>query len=117
MLFTLAFAFFAGGQSVSRAAPAPSPDDAYLDELKGDWDMSGTLLGKPVRYQARGERVLQGGFLRLHMVDASGVPPTRPTSLLVSTLAQATTWRTGSIDSAPPEREWWPRARAKDRGW
>ncbi len=44
-----------------------------------------------------------------------GRPPTRPTSLSVSTLAQATTWRTGSIDSAPPEREWWQRACAKDR--
>jgi hypothetical protein len=74
-MLTLAFAFFVGGQSASRAAPGPSPDDAYLDELKGAWDMSGTLLGKPVRYQARGERVLQGGFLQLHMLDASGVPP------------------------------------------
>jgi hypothetical protein len=75
MLFALALASFAGGPSVSHAAPGPSPDDAYLDALKGDWDLSGTLLGKPVRYQARGERVLQGGFLRLHMLDASGAPP------------------------------------------
>jgi hypothetical protein len=74
LLLTLSLALFAG-HSVSRADPVPSPGDAYLDELKGDWDMSGTLLGKPVRYQARGERVLQGGFLRLHMIDAAAAPP------------------------------------------
>lgn len=36
--------------------------------------MSGTLLGKPVKYRARGERVLQGGFLRLHMIDTADAP-------------------------------------------
>ena len=36
--------------------------------------MAGTTLGKPVRYHAQGERVLQGGFLRLHMVDAATPP-------------------------------------------
>jgi hypothetical protein len=36
--------------------------------------MSGALLGKPVKYRARGERVLQGGFLRLHMIDAIAAP-------------------------------------------
>jgi hypothetical protein len=56
------------------AENARSTDDTYLDALQGDWDMSGTLLGKPVKYHARGERVLQGGFLRLHMVDAADTP-------------------------------------------
>jgi hypothetical protein len=51
-----------------------SPDDAYLDALQGDWQMTGTLLGKPVKYNARGERVLQGGFVRLHMIDAAPAP-------------------------------------------
>ena len=53
---------------------ARSPDDAFLDALQGDWQMTGTLLGKPVKYNARGERVLQGGFLRLHMIDAAPAP-------------------------------------------
>jgi hypothetical protein len=53
---------------LSGAEGAPSADNAYLDALQGDWDMTGTLLGKPVKYHARGERVLQGGFLRLHMI-------------------------------------------------
>lgn len=76
LLFALGLAIFATG---TRSAPAddqaPSADDVYLNELKGDWNMSGTLLGKPVTYQARGERVLQGAFLRLHMKDAAGAPP------------------------------------------
>jgi hypothetical protein len=42
---------------------APSADDAYLDALQGDWETTGTLMGKPVTYHARGERVLQRGFL------------------------------------------------------
>jgi hypothetical protein len=71
------------GTGVHQAAPAadapsaenaPSPDNAYLDGLRGDWDMTGTLLGKPVKYHARGERVLQGGFLRLHLTDLGAAP-------------------------------------------
>jgi hypothetical protein len=63
-----------GTERMAGAEDARSADIAYLDALQGDWDMTGTLLGKPVKYYARGERVLQGGFLRLHMVDAAGVP-------------------------------------------
>jgi hypothetical protein len=69
-----------GVQQAARAADAPSaenapsPDNAYLDELRGDWDMIGTLLGKPVKYRAKGERVLQGGFLRLHLIDLGAAP-------------------------------------------
>jgi hypothetical protein len=65
-------------QAVAAAAPSvektPSADDAYLEGLRGDWDMTGTLLGKPVKYHARGERVLQGGFLRLHLIDLGAAP-------------------------------------------
>lgn len=57
------------------AKDARMPANAYLDALQGDWDMTGTLLGKPVKYHARGQRVLYGGFLRLHMIDAAA-PPT-----------------------------------------
>jgi hypothetical protein len=63
-----------GTQCMAGAADARSPDNTYLDALQGDWDMSGTLLGKPVKYHAHGERVLQGGFLRLHMIDATDAP-------------------------------------------
>src|ERR1700689_3046374 len=61
-------------ERLSRAEDTRSADNAYLDALQGDWDMTGTLLGKPVKYHARGERVLHGGFLRLHMIDAAEAP-------------------------------------------
>ena len=70
--FILILAIHAG--CVAHAADAPAADNVYLDALQGDWDMTGTLLGKPVKYHARGERVLQGGFLRLHMIDAADAP-------------------------------------------
>jgi hypothetical protein len=57
------------------ADSAKSPDEAYLDGLQGAWVMEGTLGGKPVRYVADGQRVLLGGFLRLHMIDGVSRPP------------------------------------------
>lgn len=63
-----------GTLRLAHAKDARSPDNAYLDALQGDWDMTGTLLGKPAKYRARGQRVLHGGFLRLHMIDATDVP-------------------------------------------
>ncbi len=61
-----------GSLAVSAQSP-DSPDNQYLNELRGSWDMAGTVMGKPVRYRAFGERVLQNGFLHLHLVDA-GTP-------------------------------------------
>ncbi|HEY3786401.1 MAG TPA: hypothetical protein VGL55_14070 [Steroidobacteraceae bacterium] len=58
----------------SEVSPAQSADEAYLDALQGAWLMEGTLAGKPVRYFAEGKRVLQGGFMKLHMID-TGSPP------------------------------------------
>jgi hypothetical protein len=60
--------------STSAAEAGSSADDNYLDALRGSWDMVGSVGNKPVHYNAEGQRVLQGGFLRLHMVDA-GSPP------------------------------------------
>jgi hypothetical protein len=39
-------------ERLTHAMEAGSADNAYLDALQGDWDMSGTLLGKPVKYHA-----------------------------------------------------------------
>ena len=69
-----AFLFWFCSWAQGGAEGPRSVDDAFLDGLQGKWEMTGTLLGKPVRYDARGERVLQGGFLRLHMIDAAKVP-------------------------------------------
>jgi hypothetical protein len=60
---TVAFAVTPARQSTESA------DEMFLDALQGDWTMAGTLGGKPVRYLADGRRVLQDGFLRLHMSD------------------------------------------------
>jgi glyoxylase I family protein len=59
----------------ARAAESPSADEAFLDGLDGSWVMEGMLGGKPVTYDASGERVLHAGFLRLHMVDVRQPPP------------------------------------------
>jgi hypothetical protein len=55
---------------VSPAAhSADSADETYLNALQGHWEMVGAVGKKPVRYRADGHRVLQGGFLNLHMID------------------------------------------------
>jgi hypothetical protein len=59
---------------LARADTAGDADNAYLEQLQGEWDMSGTLGGKAVHYHASAERVLQGGFVRLHMVDTDAPP-------------------------------------------
>jgi hypothetical protein len=53
---------------------AGDADNAYLEELLGKWDMTGWMGKKALHYHAVGERVLQGGFLRVHMIDASADP-------------------------------------------
>jgi hypothetical protein len=58
----------------AQAADAPSPDEAYLNALQGPWTMDGVLGGDPVSYVASGERVLDGGWLKLQMVDAHAPP-------------------------------------------
>jgi hypothetical protein len=60
---------------VRAADSAKSADEAYLDGLRGKWVMKGTLGGKPVQYAADGQRVLRGGFLKLHMIDMKSPAP------------------------------------------
>jgi hypothetical protein len=62
------------GQRLPAADAGVSPDNAFLNALVGDWSMSGTVTNKPVQYHAKGERVLRGGFLRLHMIDVATIP-------------------------------------------
>jgi hypothetical protein len=62
-------------QAAEPAQSAPhKAEEVLLDALQGRWNMTGTVMGMPVRYHAEGARVLQGGFLRLHMIDASSPP-------------------------------------------
>ena len=59
--------------AATSAVEPPSPDKAYLDDLQGRWIMQGTFHDKPLIYAAIGQRVLDGAWLRLHMV-ALGKP-------------------------------------------
>jgi hypothetical protein len=64
----------ASSAMVVHASGSANVDDAYLDGLRGSWLMDGTYAGKPVRYRADGQRVLKGGFMRIHMVDVASPP-------------------------------------------
>jgi hypothetical protein len=69
----LLLGLFCFGLQVS-AAEKPSDDQAYLDALHGSWTVHGAVGKQPVTYSGRGERVLNGGFLRLHLLDTAQPP-------------------------------------------
>jgi hypothetical protein len=56
------------------AAPPPAGADPFLARLEGDWDMVGTVHGKPVRHYGAARWVLKKGWLCLSITDA-GSPP------------------------------------------
>ncbi len=68
-IFSIVLAANVGFATEPTQQPTESSDEMFLDGLQGDWTMEGTLGGKPVHYLADGRRVLQGGFLKLHMID------------------------------------------------
>jgi hypothetical protein len=46
----------------------------FLSHLQGEWQMKGTVMGKPVEYAADGVWVLHSQFLYFHMKDVA-IPP------------------------------------------
>jgi len=80
-----------------RSENMVSTDNGYLDGLLGDWDMVGTVRGQPVRYRAQGERVLQGSFLRLHMIDVE-LPPRYEAEVFIGFDASAGDYVTHWLD-------------------
>ena len=56
------------------AGAEPPAATRYLAQLAGEWQMSGTVLGKPVRYRAHGRWVLNDAWLELAMVDMHRPP-------------------------------------------
>ena len=74
--------------STDSAAIPDSAGLGWLDAFAGRWRMTGVVRDKPVRYEARGEWVLQRGFLRLHMQDAAK-PPAYEADLFLGYDAQA----------------------------
>jgi hypothetical protein len=57
--------------SGAAAAEPPAP---YLAELTGDWQLTGTVQGKPAHYRARGVWVLNGSWLEFSMRDVATPP-------------------------------------------
>lgn len=75
LLFCVACADPSG--SPDKGAPAAaqrSENDLFLDDLLGDWEMTGAVTGKQVRYHAKGARTLDGAWLEFHMIDAAKPP-------------------------------------------
>jgi hypothetical protein len=81
----LAVALAAAAQNAPPAAPVK---DAFLGQLAGNWDMNGTLRGKPVRYHAVGRWLLNDSWLCLTMMDVAR-PPAYQASVYFGFDAQA----------------------------
>jgi hypothetical protein len=60
--------------SAAGHAQQAASRDPYLEPLAGRWHMTGHVQGEPAEYEAQGEWVLQGAWLRLHMVETSRPP-------------------------------------------
>jgi hypothetical protein len=70
--------------ALAPAGTAAEPPEAtrFLGQLNGEWDMTGTVLGKPAHYRAHGAWVLNGAWLELSMVDV-GRPPAYQADLYI----------------------------------
>jgi hypothetical protein len=62
------------GSAVRAEPPSPPPRDPFLTELAGRWKLTGAVLGKPVVYRGEATWVLNGGWLRLALVDRAKPP-------------------------------------------
>ncbi len=52
--------------------------DAFLDNMVGDWDVRSTVVGQPLRHRCRAAWVLNHQFLRIHFEDATPRPRRGP---------------------------------------
>jgi hypothetical protein len=68
--------------STAAAAEPPAAHDPFLAQLAGRWDLTGTLLGKPVHQLGEGSWVLGDGWLCLTLVDTQ-VPPAYQASVYI----------------------------------
>ena len=73
-LVTILLLCITGATAGRTAHSDTASDNTFLDALQGKWVMTGTLGGTAVQYVADGQRVLQGSFLKLHMIDDHSPP-------------------------------------------
>ena len=59
---------------MSLILPATVHAQSLLDQLVGDWRMTGTVRGNPVTYTLVARRTLQDKCVELHMTDVSRPP-------------------------------------------
>ena len=62
------FGFFFSSFAIGNGQ---TPSLVLLNHLQGEWDMTGMVMKKPVRYYAEGTLVLNNQFLYFHMKDAA----------------------------------------------
>lgn len=70
----IAAAFAVADAVVAAEPPSPTVRDPFLAQLAGRWTLSGAVLGKSVRYRGDATWVLDGGWLRLALVDRATPP-------------------------------------------
>jgi Protein of unknown function (DUF1579) len=74
----LALAYPLALSAATPPAPVPTPPahatDAFLAQLAGRWDLTGTLEGKPVHYHGEARWVLQDSWLQLNLIDTAAAP-------------------------------------------
>jgi len=63
--------FFVFSVSLFTIGYGQAPSRVLLNHLKGEWDMTGMVMKKPVRYNAEGKFVLKDQFLSFHMKDVA----------------------------------------------
>jgi hypothetical protein len=71
LLLALLLALLWAAAAAAAEPPVPSP---YLAELSGDWELTGTVQGKPAHYRAHGACVLNRSWLEFSMRDVATPP-------------------------------------------
>jgi hypothetical protein len=75
--------------TAGSAGAQPVPErDPFLQQLAGSWQMTGTLMGKPVHQRGEGRWVLGGGWLCFTIID-QGVPPAYQAAVYIGFDAKA----------------------------
>jgi hypothetical protein len=84
-----ALALLCAAALLAAGGAAAQPErDEFLRQLAGSWEMTGTLLGKPVHQRGEGRWVLRDGWLCFTIID-HGVPPAYQAAVYIGFDAKA----------------------------